>query len=117
VRHQEPRDIGLCKGRRRAKDQLGSGDRCTYIVGDKFESRFMPPAKIMERDGAAGGTMGGNGGIVATPQPNPMASERQIAGRGEGPIATAQHSDFHGSALPCIGFAPADPATQVDAAP
>src|SRR6185437_13339019 len=95
MRREEPRDTDLSKGWSRAEDQLGLGNGSADIGGDELERDIMMAAKVLERDRAACLAMGGNGIAVASPHSNAVPCQREVARRGEGPVAAAQHCDLH----------------------
>ena len=65
------------------KNQFSVAHRERDVVGYQAPLDLMGSAKILDDDGAASGPMRGDGFPVAAPQPNIVAHQRKIGGRGE----------------------------------
>ena len=88
-------DVGLGRCRRRAHNELGPVHGLTDIVGDEARARLVPTPEVLDGDDAAGRAMRLDGRAVASPQAHVVPGQREITGRRERAIATAQYGDSH----------------------
>ena len=91
----------LCRRRGRADDQFSGVNRRGNVVGDQFRFCFVPAAEILDDDDAPRRPVCRDGLTVAAPEPDLMASQREITGRGERTISTTKYGDAH-AACSCL---------------
>ena len=111
MRRQHAGDVGLGRRRRRAHDELGPLHRLADVGGDQAQARLMPAPEILDGDDAAGCAMRLDGLAIATPQPHVVAGKREITGRRQRAISTAQYGDPHSLPAP-FRLPPLRPATR-----
>lgn len=95
MRSDYARDIHLCRRRHGADDEFGAAHHLGNVCGDERGPCLVAAAKIFDDDRPARCLVRGDGIAIAPPQPDLVARQDKIPGRGERSVSAAEDCDAH----------------------